>query len=77
MHDKDSKKRGMIDYKDFCRWVGNSIQLSEGFYFRHDSQKNPSFDKNQLKNEQKDTSKAKESLINSNIEKTVRDKIQQ
>lgn len=39
--DKDSKKVGKIGYTDFSKWVGNSIHMSEGFYFRHDSIKNP------------------------------------
>ena len=39
--DKDSKKRGKIGYTDFSKWVGNAIHMSEGFYFRHDSIKNP------------------------------------
>ena len=42
--DKDSKKRGMIGYTDFSKWVGNAIHMSEGFYFRHDSVKNPQFE---------------------------------
>ena len=28
-------------YKDFCSWLGNVIEPTEAFYFRHDSQKNP------------------------------------
>lgn len=39
--DKDSTKRGKLGYADFSKWVGNSIHQSEGFYFRHDSIKNP------------------------------------
>ena len=39
--DKDSKKRGLIGYTDFSKWVGNAIHMSEGFYFRHDSIRNP------------------------------------
>jgi hypothetical protein len=39
--DKDSRKKGMISYADFSKWVGNAIHQSEGFYFRHDSVKNP------------------------------------
>lgn len=35
--DKDSKKIGRINYLDFSRWLGSSIHMSEGFYFRHDS----------------------------------------
>jgi len=39
--DKDSKKRGRINYQDFSRWLGSAISQVEGFYFRHDSMKNP------------------------------------
>ena len=46
--------RGKISYEDFSGWVGNAIHQSEGFYFRHDSIKNPGFDKvmNRIDNEQ-------------------------
>lgn len=44
--DKDSKKQGRINYADFSRWLGSSIHQSEGFYFRHDSKKNPIYDTN-------------------------------
>lgn len=37
---KDSTGSGKLNYKDFCKWLGNSIHLSEGFYFRHDSSMN-------------------------------------
>ena len=37
----DSKKQGKVDFKDFCRWMGTAIEPCEGFYFRHDSVKNP------------------------------------
>lgn len=39
--DMDSKKKGRINYMDFSKWLGNAIHQSEGFYFRHDSIKNP------------------------------------
>lgn len=39
--DKDSKREGKLSYMDFSKWLGNSIHLSEAFYFRHDSIKNP------------------------------------
>ena len=42
---KDSKNLGKISYEDFSAWVGNSIHISEGFYFRHDSIKNPLYEK--------------------------------
>lgn len=44
INDKDSKKLGRINYTDFSRWLGSTIHMSEGFYFRHDSVKNPQFD---------------------------------
>lgn len=46
MIDKDSKKEGRIGYSDFSKWLGNAIHMSEGFYFRHDSIKNPHYEQN-------------------------------
>lgn len=46
MIDKDSKKQGKIGYSDFSKWLGSAIHLSEGFYFRHDSIKNPFYEMN-------------------------------
>ena len=43
---KDHFNRGKISYEDFSAWVGNCIHMSEGFYFRHDSVKNPQYEKN-------------------------------
>ena len=42
--DIDSKQQGSLNYNDFTRWMGGVIHKSEGFYFRHDSVKNPGFD---------------------------------
>jgi hypothetical protein len=42
--EKDSTKRGKLGYTDFSKWVGNCIHSSEGFYFRHDSVKNPLYE---------------------------------
>ena len=36
-----------ISYKDFCAWLGNSVEPTEAFYFRHDSTKNPQYELNQ------------------------------
>lgn len=44
MRDKDSKKEGRISYPDFSKWLGNTIHLPQGFYFRHDSVINPPFE---------------------------------
>lgn len=43
--DKDSKGEGRLGYMDFSKWLGNAIHMSEGFYFRHDSIKNPQYDR--------------------------------
>ena len=42
--EKDSTKRGKLGYTDFSKWVGSCIHSSEGFYFRHDSIKNPLYE---------------------------------
>ena len=33
-----------INYNHFCQWVGSTIEPIEAFYFRHDSNKNPSYE---------------------------------
>ena len=38
-----------ISYAKFCTWLGTSIEPTEAFYFRHDSQKNPQYDLNMQK----------------------------
>ena len=47
MKDKDSRKKGCLSYADFSKWMGVVIHQSEGFYFRHDSIKNPPFEEHQ------------------------------
>jgi len=44
LKDKDSKHEGRINYSDFSKWLGSAIHMSEGFYFRHDSVKNPHYE---------------------------------
>lgn len=51
--EKDSTKQGLISYADFSRWMGCIIQQSEGFYFRHDSIRNPVYEENKVKSEVK------------------------
>ena len=66
MEDKGSKKdgSGQLNYCDFSKWLGNQIHLAEGFYFRHDSKKNPIYDKF-LKKENKEVKRnAAEHLMN-------------
>jgi hypothetical protein len=46
IREKDSKKRGYINYADFSSWLGGVIHQSEGFYFRHDSVRNPQYEFN-------------------------------
>jgi hypothetical protein len=33
-----------MNYTEFSSWMGPSIQQSEGFYFRHDSIRNPQYE---------------------------------
>ena len=35
-----------LSYTDFCRWFGAAIEPVEAFFFRHDSQKNPQYERN-------------------------------
>ena len=42
---KDKNNIGKLNYMDFSKWLGNSIHQSEGFYFRHDSIKNPQYER--------------------------------
>ena len=47
--DKDPQKSGRLGYSEFSKWLGGTIHQTAGFYFRHDSQKNPQFERhNQL-----------------------------
>lgn len=77
--EKDSSGRGRLGYADFSKWVGNSIHQSEGFYFRHDSIKNPQYEQCQespaFKNNEKCKEEASRQLINQTLAKTVIEKI--
>lgn len=79
MNEKDSTGQGRLGYADFSKWVGNSIHKSEGFYFRHDSIKNPQFEQSQdskiHKNNEKCKEEATKQLINKTLERTIIDKI--
>lgn len=76
--DKDHKKQGRLGYMDFSKWLGNSIHLSEGFYFRHDSIKNPQLDNflvKEEKNKGSDKNKASSSLMTGDLEAKILEKI--
>ncbi|CDW74423.1 ef-hand calcium-binding domain-containing protein 6 [Stylonychia lemnae] len=73
MKDKDSKKKGYLSYADFSSWMGVVIHQSEGFYFRHDSIKNPPFEGHQQVKQEK--LKTKSGILSLDVEKTVIDKI--
>ena len=66
---------------DFSKWLGNAIHMSEGFYFRHDSIKNPQYDRfleNQDSNKANDIVEAKKSLLTggpSDLEAKILEKI--
>ena len=54
LKDLDSTGQGSLNYNDFTKWMGGVIHKSEGFYFRHDSIKNPSFDQRAPQRNQKE-----------------------
>lgn len=74
MKDKDSKKKGWLSYADFSKWMGVAIHQSEGFYFRHDSIKNPPYEENLLKKYEQRVIPQK-AILSVDVEKTVIDKI--
>lgn len=45
IEEKDSNHKGNINYSDFSSWLGTTIYMAEGFFFRHDSVKNPVYEK--------------------------------
>ena len=79
--EKDSTKTGKLGYTDFSKWVGNCIHSSEGFYFRHDSVKNPLYEDIIRLREQRQGSNADEgtravnALTDTELEKAIIDKI--
>ena len=63
---RDSKRRGRINYTDFCKWMANAIEPLEEFYFRHDSNQNPPYTqsmKTQNQVMEKDREMALKSLV--------------
>lgn len=79
--EKDSTKTGKLGYTDFSKWVGNCIHSSEGFYFRHDSVKNPLYEDIIRLREQRQGSRVDEgtravnALTDTELEKAIIDKI--
>ena len=75
---RDSKRKGKIDFKDFCKWMGGAIEPSETFYFRHDSLRNPQYEDNMLKQTKNNGDSKKivsDKIMNSNLMKRILDKI--
>ena len=46
MRSGDKHNVGKVNFTEFCRWFGAVIEPAEGFYFRHDSMKNPQYERN-------------------------------
>ena len=67
MVDKDAKHEGRIGYTDFSNWLGGAIHQVSGFYFRHDSIKNPEYEKAERLLQAKYTKEDKEILVASNL----------
>ena len=44
-HNSQKDGTGRLNYADFSKWVGNEIHNLASFIFRHDSKKNPGFEK--------------------------------
>lgn len=75
---RDSERKGKINFKDFCKWMGGAIEPSETFYFRHDSLRNPQYEDNLLKQTKSHGEFKKlvsDKIMNSNLMKRILDKI--
>lgn len=78
IRNRDSKRKGKIDFKDFCRWMGGAIEPSETFYFRHDSLRNPQYEDNLVKQSKSSGESKKivsDKIMNSDLMKRILDKI--
>ena len=77
LEDIDTKRKGTINYADFCRWMGGTIHKSEGFLFRHDSVKNPPFEENTKKKARLERSKQSLNKLSvDEVEKALAKKIE-
>ena len=78
MIDHDEQKQGKINYSDFSKWFGSAIHCSSGFYFRHDSSKNPNYDmqlQKQERNKGNDKYEAAQALLVGDMEEKILEKI--
>ena len=77
MIEKDTKRKGKLNYTDFSKWLGGSIHMSESFYFRHDSIKNPGYDKaiEKLEKEKTNLRMASDFYYDKDIEFKILEKI--
>ena len=68
IRNRDSKHQGKLDFNDFCKWMGSSIEPNEGYYyFRHNPFANIEYEQSSLK----------DSKTNGEFRKKVSDKITQ
>jgi Ca2+-binding EF-hand superfamily protein len=65
--DKDSKHVGQLSYTDFSKWLGCAVHQISGFYFRHDSVKNPPFESYQQKQERKYSKEGTATIVAANL----------
>lgn len=74
---KSKQVKGKISYEDFSAWMGNCIHMSEGFYFRHDSIRNPGYEIVQqlTKKSMKNQDKIREDITMQNTMRTIIAKI--
>jgi hypothetical protein len=62
--DKDTSRQGRLNFTDFSKWLGSAIHMSEGFYFRHDSVKNPIYEMNRKKDKEESAPFREEAIRN-------------
>lgn len=73
------KRKGYLDFTDFSRWMGSSIQPSGGFFFRHDSVRNPQYENNLeklLNKNEKNTKIVRDKMIQDDFMKKFIEKVQ-
>jgi Ca2+-binding EF-hand superfamily protein len=71
-------KSSKINYSCFSNWFGNTIEPVETFYFRHDSHKNPQYEKNLTRQEtlySKGQKKVREIISNDDIRQKFLNKV--
>ena len=73
------KQKGYLDFTDFSKWMGSAIQPSGGFFFRHDSIRNPQYEENLdkvINHNEKHTRIVRDKMTEDDFLKTFVEKVQ-